>query len=127
MKVENPVQRNNFFMQVDDTMFQQEPFANSLPEPPKIEDIRIRHERQTLRRLPRTRAVMFLVRTYLLPVIDLQREKEHLYAFRSAINAWPAEMAQYKGRHVWKDVFEEWCEEMLGQECEGRTSNGDAV
>ena len=109
-------------MQVDDTMFQQEPFANSLPEPPKIEDIRIRHERQTLRRLPRTRAVMFLVRTYLLPVIDLQREKEHLYAFRSAINAWPAEMAQYKGRHVWKEVFEEWCEDQLSRDFIPETS-----
>jgi hypothetical protein len=100
-------------MQVDDTMFQQEPFANSLPEPPKIEDIRVRHERQTLRRLPRTRAIMFLVRTYLLPITDLQREKENLYAFRSAINAWPEEIASYKGRHVWRGVFEGWADEVL--------------
>jgi hypothetical protein len=56
---------------------------------------------------------MFLVRTYLLPVTDLQREKEHLYAFRSAINAWPEIFAQYKARHVWRDVFEAWCEKVL--------------
>lgn len=100
-------------MQMDDTMFQQKPFPDSLPCPPKIEDIRIRHERQTLRRLPRTRAVMFMVRTYLTPVTDLAEEKDNLWAFREAINAWPLEMAKYKGRHVWGQVFEEWCQRVL--------------
>ncbi|KUJ15783.1 uncharacterized protein LY89DRAFT_734932 [Mollisia scopiformis] len=114
LKVSSPVQRNNYFMQMDDTMFQQDPFPDSWPCPPKIEDIRIRHERQTLRRLPRTRAVMFMVRTYLTPVTDLVDEKDNLWAFREAIRAWPLEMAKYKGRHVWGKVFEDWCQEVLG-------------
>lgn len=114
LKVSGPVQRNNFFLQTDDTMFQQEPFADSLPSPPRIEDIRVRHERQTLRRLPRTGAVMFMVRTYLTPLTDLRDEKEALYSLRSAIEAWPESMAKYKGRHVWWKEFAEWCEEVLG-------------
>jgi hypothetical protein len=77
---------------MDKTMFQQEPFPDSLPHPPKIEDIHIRHERQTLRRLPRSGAVMFMVRTYLTPVNILQDEKDNLFAFREAVNAWPPEM-----------------------------------
>jgi hypothetical protein len=95
-------------------MFQQEPFADTLPSPPKIEDIYIRHERQTLRRLPRTRAVMFLVRTYLTPLTDLLEERDNLYSLRSAVEAWPEEIARYKGRHVWADVFRRVCDEVLG-------------
>ncbi len=95
-------------------MFQQEPFADSLPAPPRIEDIHIRYERQTLRRLPRTAAVLFLVRTYLTPVTDLCGEKDNLHALRSAIEAWPEEIAKYKGKHVWGEVFGAWCKEVLG-------------
>jgi hypothetical protein len=95
-------------------MFQQEPFADSLPTPPKIEDIHIRYERQTLRRLPRTGAVIFLVRTYLIPITYLCDEKDNVYSLRSAIEAWPDEMAKYKGRHVWGEVLRAWCKEVLG-------------
>ncbi|KAG4419193.1 hypothetical protein IFR04_007694 [Cadophora malorum] len=114
MKVSNPVERNNYFVQTNDTMFQQEPFADSVERPPRIEDIRIRYERQTLRRLPRTGAVMFLVRTYMEPMADLATDLDTLYSLRSAINAWPAEMAKYKARHVWHETFEKWCDEVLG-------------
>lgn len=114
LKVSSPVQRNNFFVQTNAVMFQQESFADSVEVPPQIDDIRIRHERQTLRRLPRSGAVMFLVRTYLTPIIELRDEKDSLYALRSAINAWPSDMAKYKGRHVWHEVFDKWCKEVLG-------------
>lgn len=114
LSISAPVQRNNYFMQVDDTLFQQEPFATSLPSPPKIQDIRIRHERQTLRRLPRSNAVLFMVRTYLTPVVDLEKEKDNLFAFREAIRAWPPQMAKYKARDVWGSVLEDWCDEILG-------------
>ena len=95
-------------------MFQQEPFPASLPKPAKVEDIRIRHERQTLRRLPRSGAVMFTVRTYLKPVVDLLEERESLYEFHSAVNAWPPEMAKYKTKHLWEDSFEEWYQKVMG-------------
>jgi hypothetical protein len=83
-------------------------FPSSMSPPPRVEDIRIRHERQTLRRLPRSNAVLFMVRTFLLPVVDLVNEKDNLYAFREAVNAWPEEMATYKAKQVWEAPFEEW-------------------
>jgi hypothetical protein len=49
-----------------------------------------------------------------MPLLDLQSEKENLYTLRSAIRAWPPAMAKYKGRQAWQDVFESWCEEVLG-------------
>lgn len=57
---------------------------------------------------------MFMVRTYLTPVTDLKDEKDNLWAFREAVNAWPPEMAKYKAKQVWGEVFEEWCQEVLG-------------
>jgi len=113
LKVETPVQRNNYFIQTDKTMFQQEPFADSLPQPPKIENIHIRHERQTLRRLPRSGAVIFMVRTYLTPIQELQNERDKLFVLREAVQAWPPKMARYKGRHVWGDALAEFCDKAL--------------
>ena len=98
-------------------------FPDWLPNPPKVEDIRIRHERQTLRRLPRSRAILFMVRTYLLPVVDLVNEKDALYTFREAVNAFPPEMAKYKAKHLWEGVFEEWYAKVMAGYVPGSERN----
>ena len=113
MKSEDLICRHNFFIQTTDVLFQQDPFLAELPEPPKIVDIRIRHERQTLRRLPKTRAILFTVRTYMLPITELENEPESIREFLGAIRAMPPEMAKYKAKQVWGDVVEEWCEAQL--------------
>ncbi|CAF1334368.1 unnamed protein product [Rotaria magnacalcarata] len=41
---------------------------------PCIENIHFRSERQALRRLPRSGAILFTVRTYFLPIIDISQE-----------------------------------------------------
>ncbi|TVY59599.1 hypothetical protein LSUE1_G010083 [Lachnellula suecica] len=113
LKIESPVQRNNYFIQMDKTMFQQEPFPAASLHQLQVEDVHIRHERQTLRRLPRSGAVMFMVRTYLTPLTILKEEKQNLFALRNAVSAWPAEMAKYKGRHAWGEVLSEFCGTVL--------------
>ncbi|KAK3628661.1 hypothetical protein LTR56_018476 [Elasticomyces elasticus] len=113
MKVSTPVERMNFFMQTDKTLFQQEPFAAQRAENVKIQDVQVRHERQTLRRLPQSRAILFMVRTYLTPVVELASNKASLYTLRKSIRAMPEEMAKYKGREAWGDVFEKWAEREL--------------
>lgn len=113
LKVSSPVERNNYFIQTNNNLFQQEPFPESLSVAPRIEDIHVRYERQTLRRLPRSGAVCFCVRTYLMPLVDLREEKDNLYALRSATRAWPEAMAKYKGRQAWEETFEKWCDEVL--------------
>lgn len=113
MKVSYPVERNNFFMQTNTVLFQQEPFAAHVGMEPKIEDIHIRHERQTLRRLPRSGAVLFMVRTYLKPVIGLESDPQSLWNLSQSIKAMPDVMADYKGRKIWGKVFESWSEQKL--------------
>lgn len=113
MRASDLISRHNFFVQTNDVFFQQEPFLDKLPTLPKVEQIRIRHERQTLRRLPRTGAILFLVRTYLTPLTDLEDDPESVKAFLDSVRAMPPEMAKYKARQVWGPVVEQWCEEVL--------------
>ena len=113
MRPDALIARHNFFIQTTDVLFQQDPFLSKLPEPPKIEDIRIRHERQTLRRLPRTGAILFTVRTYMTPMLELQSEVESVKALLGAIQAMPPDVARYKGRSMWGDVVVSWCQQRL--------------
>lgn len=54
-----------------------------------------------MRRMLRSNAILFMVRTYLTPIVELENERDNLFAFRAAINAWPPEMAKYKAKDVW--------------------------
>lgn len=55
--------------------------------------VRMRVERQTLRRLPRTGAIVFGIRTYLTPLEDLASEPEVPGRLASAIRSWPEDVA----------------------------------
>ena len=67
-------------------------------QPPKPtnspENIRLRTERQSLRRLPRSGAIVFTVRTYIFPVVDLAKEPGIPGRMASAIRSWPEDVQQ---------------------------------
>ncbi|KDR83519.1 hypothetical protein GALMADRAFT_235712 [Galerina marginata CBS 339.88] len=63
-----------------------------------VEWIRLRSERQTLRRLPRSGAVVFTIRTYLTPVTTLGREKGVPGRMASAVRSWTDDVGEYKGK-----------------------------
>ncbi|KIX08409.1 uncharacterized protein Z518_03065 [Rhinocladiella mackenziei CBS 650.93] len=127
MKPDCPIARHNFFIQTNDVLFQQDPFLTELPGPPKVEDIRLRHERQTLRRLPKTEAILFTVRTYMTPLLELQDDIESVRELLGAIRAMPPEMARYKGWPMWGKVVERWCEQRLrGAKREPVNDHGNA-
>jgi len=56
-----------------------------------------RSERQILRRLPQTAAVLFTIRVYLHPLDTLREKPGALDALFDAIDATPAALAAYKG------------------------------
>ncbi|KFY15372.1 hypothetical protein V491_05701 [Pseudogymnoascus sp. VKM F-3775] len=118
MKVSAPVQRNNFFLQVTPTIFQQDPFPDTIDTPPTIEDIIIRHERQTLQRLPKTKAILFTVRTFFTPVTELESEPESIRELVDSALAMPEEMARYKCRQVWFQTLQNWASIILDKETE---------
>lgn len=118
----NPVLRHNYFIQVDkdlawsqalgpeDANDSDDPIApgvitttqgsgwnNSLPAP-NVATHMFRTERQSLRRLPRSGAVVFTIRTYFEPITKVAREPGVPGRLASAIRSWGDDTARYKGR-----------------------------
>ena len=56
--------------------------------------VRMRVERQTLRRLPRTGAIVFTIRVYLTRLEDLVAEPGVPGRLASAIRSWPEDVAR---------------------------------
>ncbi|KAL5527541.1 hypothetical protein ACEPAG_6342 [Sanghuangporus baumii] len=65
------------------------------------ERIRLRTERQSLRRLPRSGAVVFTIRTYIFNVVDLAEEPGVPGRMASAIRSWPEDVQLYKGEGLY--------------------------
>ena len=58
------------------------------------EMIVLRTERQTLRRLPKTGAILFTIRTYTTPVVKLAQEPGVPGRLASAVRSWPEVVAK---------------------------------
>ncbi|KAI9766685.1 MAG: hypothetical protein M1840_006329 [Geoglossum simile] len=109
MTPSNSMERNSFFVQTSPTLFHPEPLPTSATTTLKVADLIIRHKKQTFRRLPKSRAILFTVRTFMHSLVDLGAED--LENFAAAVRAWPDEMAFYKGRGFWGPVALGYCDE----------------
>ena len=77
--------------------------------PVDVGRLRMRSERQTVRRLAHSGVVLFTVRTYLTPVAELAREPDVPARLLSALKSWPADVGEYKGQfrgRWWETVVE---------------------
>ncbi|KZV68128.1 hypothetical protein PENSPDRAFT_27311 [Peniophora sp. CONT] len=72
---------------------------------PSPSQMRLRMERQTLRRLPRTGAVCFTIRTYVVPLEELAHEPGVPGRAASAIRSWPQDVAGYKNRDQYEQFI----------------------
>ncbi|GAA5872301.1 hypothetical protein JCM1840_004120 [Sporobolomyces johnsonii] len=126
------VERNNYFFQVDDGLswstqtngtekiFDQynkcaqagmlEKTDGAVKPTPAtdIRQVHFRCERQSVRRLPKTRAILFTVRTYLVPVVDLADEPGVPGRMASGIRSWPQGergVDWYKGGELFTPVL----------------------
>ena len=103
------------------------------PKATSISDVEIRTELQGLRRLPRTGAILFTVRTYMNPLTDLAEEPEALNNLWDSVRNFPEPIAAYKVKDLWIDVFEQYCQQVLGRQApepakpqDGMVANGVA-
>ena len=90
--------------------------------------LRLRTERQTLRRLPRSGAVVFTIRTYIVGVEELGRERGVPGRMASAVRGWPREVGEYKGAGRYREVlvgYLEGCERE--QVRRGEVGDGEKV
>lgn len=103
---EAPVVRNNYFLQTDPHLDwsvsigpEDSPNVgwNTADEAADINEIYYRSERQSLRRLPISGAVVFTIRTYFHPLTQLAEERgvpERLY---KGIESWTDDVREYRG------------------------------
>ncbi|CRG89361.1 Pathogenesis-related protein 5 [Talaromyces islandicus] len=102
---ESPMERSSYFMETKEsneglgnTLFRPDGLTDQEPGP-FLDNILLRRERQTFRRLPRTGALVFSVKTTLNTLDELPPDQ--LRALATEIESWPEDMAKYKGRDVW--------------------------
>ena len=66
------------------------------PARPGPHDVHLRVERETLRRFPRTRCVLFTIRTYVTPLTSLAARPDDADRLAAAVEALPGDVARYK-------------------------------
>ncbi|CAK4024669.1 Hypothetical predicted protein [Lecanosticta acicola] len=120
LKPEKPVVRNNYFFQVDSKLAWSESLGDEdaaeitgwkAAEGDRrraVEAHFFRSERQSLRRLPRTGAVVFTIRTYFHPISELAEEWGVPGRLASAVRSWGEDVGRYKGRERYEGVLLEF-------------------
>ncbi|KAF8897139.1 hypothetical protein BD779DRAFT_1489091 [Infundibulicybe gibba] len=146
MSVDKPVVRNNYFVQLVDPKAKKDNMdpeelawshTTNGPEdvfehgnsahPPVLpqatpETLRLRTERQTLRRLPGSGVIVFTIRTYVIPAVELGREIGVPGRLASALRSWPEDIARYKGARLYWDVLVEYMEKCSKEQAEEENS-----
>jgi alpha-1,2-mannosyltransferase len=120
IKPDDPVLRNNYFFQVDDELAWsssigpedgQQVSWNTAQKNRAIEHHYFRSERQSLRRLPKSGAVVFTIRTYFEPVTEIAKEPYVPGRLASAIRSWGDDVSRYKGKEKYAEVLLEYLDQ----------------
>ncbi|KAF9894231.1 hypothetical protein FE257_007733 [Aspergillus nanangensis] len=90
--------------------------------PLTLADLHLRVERQFLQRLPRTRGLLFSIRTYITPISEVTRDLELARALRTSVGSYTPDVAKYKNKPLWNDLLQQHLNEVLGEEEEGHSS-----
>jgi hypothetical protein len=94
-----------------------------------INDIHFRSERQSLRRLPKSRALLFTIRTYFEPVTAIAQEPHVPGRLVEAIRSWDETVSYYKGKSHWEGVLLPYLDERHREQMEsgllGRRDEGE--
>ncbi|PMD47493.1 hypothetical protein L207DRAFT_416777 [Hyaloscypha variabilis F] len=124
-----PVQRNNYFIQVDDELAWSSSIGDedgaegtvgwfTAEKNKAIEHHYFRSERQTLRRLPRSGGVVFTIRTYFHPITDICEEPYVPGRLASAVRSWGDDVSKYKGKDRYQDVLLEYLDQKHKEQVE---------
>ncbi|KAG5644931.1 hypothetical protein DXG03_007396 [Asterophora parasitica] len=147
LAVDKPVVRNNYFFQVvkptspggieeidpeelgwaESSNGPEDAFSHTHPEhqptrpTPTPSTVRLRSERQTLRRLPHSGAILFTIRTHLTPIDKLAEEPGMARRLASALRGWGDDIGQYKGKTSggWWDVVMNYLDKVADEEGAG--------
>ncbi|EKV08575.1 hypothetical protein PDIG_57760 [Penicillium digitatum PHI26] len=128
LRPEEPFIRNNYFIQVDDNLAWSHSIGsedaetvswNTVEKNQAIENHFFRSERQSLRRLPRSGAVVFTIRTYFEPITAIVEEPYVPGRLADAVRSWGDDVGRYKGKKMYQDVLLEILDEKHKVQIEG--------
>ena len=109
---EKPIWRSNWTLEDHPALFQ--PYS---PDKPLVEhpsQLWIRIERETLRRLPRTRGILFTIRGFQEPLTTyVQRGPEAIRTLRELVSRLPDSLARYKSVYDYRAVTINWLDSLL--------------
>jgi hypothetical protein len=107
LTVEKPVWRSNWIIQDHPALFQPQIPSGPLVKTP--DELWIRMERQTLRRLPKTGGILFTIRGYQQPLPEyLSRSKQIAQDTRTLVERLPDDVAQYKSVLKYRPAIMNW-------------------
>ena len=107
LTVEKPVWRSNWIIQDHPALFQPQIPSGPLVKTP--DELWIRMERQTLRRLPKTGGILFTIRGYQQPLPEyLSRSKKIAQDTRTLVERLPEDVAQYKSVLKYRPAILNW-------------------
>jgi hypothetical protein len=107
LTVEKPVWRSNWIIQDHPALFQPQIPLGPLVKAP--DELWIRMERQTLRRLPKTGGILFTIRGYQQPLPEyLSRSKQIAQNIRTMLERLPDDVAQYKSVLKYRPAIMNW-------------------
>lgn len=114
LRPERPVWRRNWFVHHDPQLHQPEPPPAPDPVPAPPDGLWLRSERQTLRRLPESGAVLFTIRTQQVPLAGVAGRPDLAVAMAAVVEAWPDRLVRYRGATHWRGPVVAWLRSLGG-------------
>lgn len=107
LRPDRPVWRRNWLVHDDPELHQPSPPEHrSAPSVP--DGLWLRSERQTLRRLPASGAIVFTIRTQQVPFAAVGDRPELARRLAAAVRGWTPDLAAYRGASGWRDAALVW-------------------
>ncbi|KAI6081277.1 hypothetical protein F4821DRAFT_249678 [Hypoxylon rubiginosum] len=117
LRADRPIMRFNFAVDLSGELFHINSHhnltADNLETPLTVDQLHLRVERQYLQRLPKTRGLVFSIRTYVTPILEVTRDKEVALALRTSVDSFSPAVSAYKNKPVWNDVLVAHLDEVL--------------
>lgn len=120
LRVDSPIQRFNYAIDDSDELFHRHSHHNleelEVGSGLRLEDLHLRVERQVLQRLPKSRDLLFSIRTYVTPITKVTEDKDIARALRTSVSSFGVDVARYKNKALWNDILQKHIAGVLGEE-----------
>ena len=113
LRPERPVWRRNWLLHDSPALHLPDPPSPN-PCPSVPDDLWLRSERQVLRRLPGTGAILFTIRTQQSPLAALAGRPDVALGMGAAIRSWSDELASYRSAAAWREPVCAWLDRVAG-------------